>query len=544
MDSSIQDQPISRLDSAFSNFLTQRSVINVKQKAALQSLLENLSYQQSQGHSCIHLDHAEIQLILASGLTAEQQIAPLKLEQNRLYLYRYWFYENRLAEQIKGLLATAPPASYEPLINRYFIELIDETDWQKEAAILSIKQPFSIITGGPGTGKTTTVVKILALLQELATTEQHALHIALAAPTGKAAMRLQESIGFSKSSLPCSEKIKQLIPETVTTLHRLLGAQPPSPYFKHNASQPLVYDLVVVDEASMIDLALMSKLVDALKPNSRLILLGDKDQLASVESGAVLADLTSALPSHTIELKKSHRFQGDIKDLALAVNSQSVDDAWKLLNTESQQVALLSEDLVTYIAKQYTSYLAQIKNKADFTDIYAEFLQFQVLCSNRQGEFGVVEINHKVEEKLHQQNIIHITGQWYIGRPIMVMQNNAAMHLYNGDIGICLFDEGAGRLAVHFLRPDGSIKKVLPSRVPDHETVFAMTIHKSQGSEFDECLCVLPAEINPVLTKELIYTAITRAKSKLQIVSSYAVFSQALHRRVERTSGLFEKLSK
>jgi len=543
MDSSIQEQQLSRLDSAFSNFLTQRSSINVNQKIALQSLLEKLSYQLSQGHSCIHLDTSEIEIILESKLTSEQQIAPLKLEQNRLYLYRYWFYENRLAEQIKDLLPAALPSPYESLINRYFIELIDETDWQKEAAILSIKQPFSIITGGPGTGKTTTVVKILALLQELAVSEQQPLHIALAAPTGKAAMRLQESIGFSKSTLPCSEKIKQLIPETVTTLHRLLGAKPPSPYFKHDASQPLIYDLVVIDEASMIDLALMSKLVDALKPNSRLILLGDKDQLASVESGAILADLTAALPSHTVELKKSHRFQGDIKDLALAVNSQAVDDAWKLLNNESQQVTLLTENLVNYVANQYTFYLTQIKNKADFSTIYAEFHRFQVLCSNRQGEQGVIEINHKVEEKLHQNKIIHLSGQWYIGRPIMVTQNNAAMHLYNGDIGICLFDEDAGRLTVYFLRPDGSIKKVLPSRVPEHETVFAMTIHKSQGSEFDQCLCVLPTKTNPVLTKELIYTAITRAKTNLKIVSNYAVFSQALKRRVERTGGLFEKLA-
>ncbi len=544
MDISTQEQPLSRLDSAFSNFLTQRSSIDSKQEPVLEALLAKLSFEQSQGHSCIKLNASEKKLIVDSGLISDNEIAPLKLEDDRLYLYRYWSYENRLAEQIKALLTSKTPShNSESLINRYFIELIDETDWQREAAIKAINQSFTIITGGPGTGKTTTVVKILALLQELAATNHHSLHIALAAPTGKAAMRLQESIGFSKSALPCSEKIKQQIPETVTTLHRLLGAKPPSPYFKHDSSQPLAYDLVVVDEASMVDLALMSKLVDALKPGSRLILLGDKDQLASVESGAVLADLTTALPLNTVKLKKSHRFKGEIKDLAVAVNSQSFDTAWKLLDQNTQQIGLLADDLISYITQQYSTYLAKVHDKADFKEIYAEFGRFQVLCSNRQGEHGVVEINHKVEASFQQQNAIHISGQWYIGRPIMVMQNNANLQLYNGDIGICLFDKDSERLAVYFLRPDGSVKKVLPSRVPAHETVFAMTIHKSQGSEFDNCLCVLPATINPVLTKELIYTAITRAKTSLKISSSYAVFSQALQQRVERTGGLFEKLA-
>ncbi len=545
MDSSNIDQQFSRLDLAFSSFLAKRTLFDAKQKASFESLLARLSFQQSQGHSCIKLDESEKQLVIDSKLATELQPTPLKLEQDRLYLYRYWFYESRLAEQInRFVLASSQPKENISLVNRYFIELIDETDWQREAAIKAMNQSFTIITGGPGTGKTATVVKILALLQELAVKDLYPLHIALAAPTGKAAMRLQESIGLSKKSLPCSEKIKRTIPETVTTLHRLLGAKPPSPYFKHDSRHPLVYDLVVIDEASMVDLALMSKLADALKPGSKLVLLGDKDQLASVESGAVLADLTAALPLHSIELKKSYRFQGDIKELATAVNSQAVDEAWRLLTEKGAgQVALLNEDLIDFIAGRYASYLQKINDNAKFKDVITEFSQFQVLCSNRQGEQGAVDINQQVEAKLHQQNAIHISGKWYIGRPIMVTQNNAGLQLYNGDIGLCLFDKEAERLAVFFLRADGSIKKVLPSRVPQHETVFAMTIHKSQGSEFDECLCVLPPAINPVLTKELVYTAITRAKTKLKIACSYAVFSQTLQQRVERTSGLSEKLS-
>jgi exodeoxyribonuclease V alpha subunit len=355
-------------------------------------------------------------------------------------------------------------------------------------------------------------------------------------------MRLQESIGLSKQTLPCSETIKQHIPETVSTLHRLLGAQPPSPYFKHDSTHPLVYDLIVVDEASMVDLALMSKLLDAIKPTARLILLGDKDQLASVESGAVLADLTASLHKNTVELIKSHRFQGEIKSLADAVNNQDVDQAWHILEKNQEQVSLLEEDLIAYAAEQYTPYLLDINNNADFKTIFAAFTQFQILCSNRHGGYGVTEINKRIEEKLARQDKIKINGQWYVGRPVMVTQNNAVMQLYNGDIGLCLMDKVSGKHTVYFLRPDGSIKKVLPSRMPMHETVFAMTIHKSQGSEFDQCLCVLPDEINPVLSKELIYTAITRAKIKLKIRSSYAVFRQALLQKVERTGGLFEKL--
>ncbi len=546
MDNTFQDQPLSRLDSAFARFLTQRSTISESQKTALEALIANLSYQQSQGHTCIRLNESEQKLILAAELTADESTpTPLKLEHDRLYLQRYWLYETRLAEKIKILLdLPRKNDTNESLLSRYFIELIDETDWQREAAVKAMSQSFTIITGGPGTGKTTTVVKILALLQEhAAENSERPLHIALTAPTGKAAMRLQESIGFSKNNLPCSEIIKQQIPESVTTLHRLLGANPPSPYFIHDASHPLVYDLVVIDEASMIDLALMSKLIDALKPTSSLILLGDKDQLVSVESGSVLADLTAALPLNTVELKKSHRFQGEIKDLAIAINQQDFIQAWALLNQTGKQIGLLTEDLISYIAKQYASYLTKVNRNADFTEIYTEFSQFQVLCSNRQGEHGTITINHQVEEKLQQQNKIHMSGQWYVGRPIMVTQNNASTQLYNGDIGICLLDSERDRLTVYFLKPDGSIKKVLPSRVPEHETVFAMTIHKSQGSEFNECLCVLPHTINPVLTKELIYTAITRAKTTLKIASNYAVFSQALQRRVERTGGLFEKLT-
>ncbi|TAN66988.1 MAG: exodeoxyribonuclease V subunit alpha [Methylobacter sp.] len=542
-----EPRSFSRLDVAFARFLSQRTDFDPIQKQAFEAIVMTLSYEQNQGHSCIQIDEQTQALLLASGLaksnpTSQSSPLPLIIEQNRLYLHRYWYYENRLAMQIKTMTKDEHTVEkLDVMLDRYFDtgEIIDD---QREAAKMAAQQSFCIITGGPGTGKTFTVVKILALLQELA---EQTLVIALAAPTGKAAMRLQESIGFSKAKLPCSDEIKNRIPETVSTLHRLLGAMPPSPYFRHHADKPLVYDLIVIDEASMVDLALMSKLIDALKPGARLILLGDKDQLASVESGAVLADLAIAktLQSNVYTLKKSHRFGGVIKELAEAVNLQQDELAWQILSDGADAaVQCLDADLIDYVAAQQADYLQLIKAGAGFEQVYQAFSRFQVLCSNRQGNNSVADINYRVEQKLAEQKRIDLSGLWYPGRPVMITQNNPALHLYNGDIGICMTDSfDTGRLMVFFQRADGSIKKYLPARVPHCETVFAMTIHKSQGSEFEEVLIVLPEAVNPVLTKELLYTAITRAKKTIKLVAEEVVFKATVRQKIERVTGLVDK---
>ena len=548
-----EKQPFSRLDMVFARFLSERSLLDSSQKQAFENIVMSLSFEQSQGHSCIQIDDEAKTLIIASGLALidtnshdTSTTLPLAIEQDRLYLHRYWLYESRLAQQLSKItqlkVSNKPKttADFSALLDKYFGNS-ETIDWQRAAATMAINQAFCMITGGPGTGKTTTVVKILALLQELS---DQPLLIALAAPTGKAAMRLQESIGFNKAALPCIAAIKSAIPESVTTLHRLLGAKPPSPYFRHNAKQPLVYDLVVVDEASMVDLALMSKLVDTLKPGARLILLGDKDQLASVESGAVLADLTTALPQQTLELQKSHRFDEDIKNLATAINQQQDLEAWRLLQTGNKNIALLETDLIDYISKQQIDYLRLITARAEFSDIYKAFNRFQALCATRLGKNSVSDINHAVELSLSNKKLIHLSGLWYCGRPIMITQNNAALQLYNGDIGICLRDkEQEDQLRVFFQRADGSIKKYLPARIPHCETVFAMTIHKSQGSEFEEVLIILPETISPVLTKELLYTAITRAKKTIKLVANEAVFSSTVRQRVQRVTGLINRFS-
>lgn len=536
------DIQFSRLDYAFSQFLMQHSTLDSKQGEKFAIILLRLSHAQNHGHSCIALNGAERKIVLTSSMADASGNLPLVLEKNKLYLQRYWNYECQIAKKLVSLSCRkSVNRGLDSLIDQYFpVSYENEIDWQKQTAIAAVESPFTFVTGGPGTGKTTTVVKILALLQESA---RHSLSIALAAPTGKAAVRLQGAIVQSKHDLPCSESIKHQIPEQVVTIHRLLGARPPSPFFKYNADSPLPQDIIVVDEASMIDLPLMSKLMSALKKNARLILLGDKDQLASVETGSVLADLTGALPAYTQELKKSYRFSGHIKLFAEAVNQQKGLLAWEILEQNYNDVCLLQEEIISYIVDKQVEYLQLIADNADFMQVYMAFNKFQVLCANRQGLYSVEDINYRVIQALKDKKIIQGSSDWwYAGRPILITKNDAVLHLFNGDIGICMADdENAGQLMVFFLLADGSVRKYLPARLPNCETVYAMTIHKSQGSEFDEVLVLLPEVINTILTKELIYTAITRAKKVVKVLTKKVVFLETLERKVERSSGLADR---
>ncbi len=539
-----KQQTFKRIDFAFSAFLAEKSNFQAEEKKRFKLILNQLSNAKSQGHSLLVLTGEEKIIVQSSELADDTGMQPLVLENNELYLQRYWQYECELAKQIQILTAqNATTVDTEILLEQYFPEKTDqETDWQKVAANAAITNSFSIITGGPGTGKTTTVVKILGLLQELALPNE--LNIALVAPTGKAAMRLKESLIQSKLKLQCSAQILNLIPDNVITIHRLLGTQRFSPYFKYNKNHKLAFDLIVVDEASMIDLPLMSKLVGALKESARLILLGDKDQLASVETGTVLADLSAALPKYTQELKKSYRFSGAIKQLAIEINQQNAEQAWQVILDAGDGVALLESDLIEYIANKQAEYLNLIANKADFISIYNAFNTFQVLCATRKGAFSIDDINKRVGSALKDAKKISGLGEWYSGRPILITQNSPALNLYNGDIGICLADESNnGQLIVCFLLADGSVKKYFPARLPHCETVFAMTIHKSQGSEFDEVLLVLPEMESAILTKELIYTAITRAKKSVKLVAKKTIFIDAINKKIDRQSGLIKRLS-
>ena len=552
---------------------------------------------------------------------------PLVLIGHRLYLRRYWRYERQVERAINQRFAESqkiveqlPEADFKSTLNDLFPPTdLGKTDWQKIACALAARSAFSIITGGPGTGKTTTVVRLLALLQSIALNKdaERPLQIRLAAPTGKAAARLKESISGAIDKLPGfvqdNPALKASIPNEVTTLHRLLGTRPDSRIFRHDARNPLPLDVLVIDEGSMVDLEMMAAMLLALPAHARLVLLGDKDQLASVEAGSVLGELcrraqqghflpetahwikemtgnsiddalidAGGLPldQHIVVLRESYRFDAfsGIGQLASAVNAgntENINAVWAhryadlfrydLQNLDDgrlESILLgLSSDENT--PQGFASYLGVVRNErpeidADKTnfDIWAaEALKthgkFQLLCALRNGPFGVSGMNQRIEALLNKHQLIHPTGTWYEGRPVLVTRNDYRLGLMNGDIGIALSypvrNKASGKLGwstrVAFPKGDGTagIHWVLPSRLVSTETVFALTVHKSQGSEFDHCALLLPPERNPVLTRELVYTGITRGKLWFSMicVGNNLIVDEASSRTVQRSGGLF-----
>lgn len=601
-------------------------------------------------------------------------VCPLVLQGPRLYLHRYWRYEQQVKAAIQarlclpglgdgmdagaqtrlmpvltaGLGVLFPPAGGQPA----------RADWQKMACALVARHRFGLITGGPGTGKTTTVVRLLALLQMLAKEAQGCfLQIGLAAPTGKAAARLNSSISgaiekLSLAGLPGGEAIRQAIPSTVLTLHRLLRSRRGTRHFRHDARHPLPLDVLVIDEASMVDLDMMAAVVQALPADARLVLLGDKDQLASVEAGAILGELcaqaqeghywpeTAAwvtqvtgeridaglqdadgrlLDQGIAMLRHSHRFRADsgIGRLAAHVNAgeaEAVRGLWQQPGAQAdirriivadearrglRQLVIAGWGQVVSPARAWpdasrrgnpdtaggaddavdTSRSAETADQdhgAGAAMGYAHYLQvllrarpevsgleapamdaaldawaqqvlaahgrFQLLAALRQGPWGVEQLNRQMAQWLQQQGLIESSEGWYEGRPVMVTQNDYELQLMNGDVGIALMRPGLG-LRVAFAGEPGAapIRWVLPSRLQAVETVFAMTVHKAQGSEFDHAALAVPAELSPVLTRELVYTAITRARRFFTLCgpgSLEAVFEAAIRRRVLRASGL------
>lgn len=533
------EQNFSRLDHAFARFMAKRCGLQKPEQEQFEHLMKKLSAMQLGGHSCLPVSDEEEYLLSSSSLVSATDATAFIVDNHCLYSQKYWVYETRLAHQLFSLSQHHyENADIHNICDRYF-DAADKGNSQHQAALQAVSHALSIITGGPGTGKTTTVVKILAILQEL---NECKLHIALSAPTGKAAMRLQESINLSQQKLPASEHILQSIPNQVFTLHHILGALPPTPHFKHHAENPLPFDVLVVDEASMVDLPLMSKLVDALKPGGRLILLGDQNQLASVETGKVLNDLTQAFAEQTQRLNQTYRFSGPIKELAEWVNAQQAEPAWQLLKSNQENVDVLSGSALEFATDHYQAYWQLLNDNADHNALFEAFNQFRVLCANKHGEGSVNQINYHIESTLTQH---HSAQTWYHGKPVMVTENNYALQLFNGDIGLCLQDgQRENQLSVFFQMPDGQIKRILPGRMPAHETAFAMTIHKSQGSEFSRLLIVMPDAFNPVLSKQLLYTAITRAKQHVTLSCSETIFKQTVSQSIYRHSGLADKINR
>jgi exodeoxyribonuclease V alpha subunit len=500
-----------------------------------------------EGHSCLEVQDRDADLLWQSPLVSAASQTPLIVHNGRLYLHRYFSYERELAGRLK-VLATADTAgsghaSLAPMMELLFPVPEGEVDFQRRAAELCLEKSLAIISGGPGTGKTTTVVKIICLLLAASGTE---LRIALGAPTGKAAMRLGESIRTSLPSLPVAPEIKSAVPTEAQTLYRLLQVNRATAGFRHDRTNPLPHKVIVVDEASMVDLALMSRLVESIPTGSHLILLGDKDQLASVESGAVLTDLIRGLPHNQVILQKSFRFDSNIKQLAEAINDGDHRRAWAVLqDREIPQLRQRNDDFIAMVVGRFESYLTQVQRCDGSQEQVRALLRllnsFRVLCGVHHGVRGVTGVNMAVEQAMVRRGFGCRPGTWYGGRPVLITANDYSLELFNGDVGLCL-EDGKGGFLVWFEKGDGRLQRYPPFRLPQCETVYAMTIHKSQGSEFAEIMVVLPEEENPVLTRELLYTGITRARKEITVISSEAIFAKALARTVNRSSGLFDML--
>jgi exodeoxyribonuclease V alpha subunit len=561
----------------------------------LERAAELVSRWQEAGHVCLPLARAGIgsapeRLRATRVVGGPGEFKPMILDNaGRLYLQRYWQYEQRVAQGIRARLRKCDEID-APLLDAALIRFFGPNSAQNaqaQAARAAVEKMFSVITGGPGTGKTRTALIVVALLAEQFAAAGAPLRIALAAPTGKAAARLRESLTRTAGTLP-DEALRAALPSLETrTLHRLLGALPESPYFRHNEQQPLPVDAVIVDEASMIDLALFAKLVAALPAHTRLILLGDKDQLASVQAGYVFGDICDevvagasspapALRAHIIELTENFRFheRSGIGKLRRLINRGAADEALALLRAadgieirreqlpEPDRLPARIRDVVLgtavfaattrgetgdlFAQAARTNGFRRYLSATDPGVALGEFNQFRILCAVRHGPFGVENINRLVENALAAAGLIDpAVGRFYAGRPVLIVRNDATLKLFNGDVGLILPDpEAHDELRAFF--PDGEggggVRRVLPARLPPHETVFAMTAHKSQGSEFSRVLVILPDRTLPVVTRELVYTAATRATDSVELWLRDEVFRDALARKIERASGLRDLL--
>ena len=538
-------------------------------------------------------------------------------EQPLLYLRRYWLHEQQVARIVLER-SVSSQAIDEALARQWLGRLFDsaddqdgslaEVDWQKLACAIALRASLTVITGGPGTGKTYTAARLLALLFAMHHEPQR-LRVALAAPTGKAAARLQQSIDASLHELSTRLGEELDLPALTKrigmarTLHALLGARSDTRQFQFNASHLLDVDILIVDEASMIHLEMMSALLQAMPPGSKLILLGDKDQLASVEAGAVLGDLcrdaslgcyskhtadyvqrvagqilppeffatenqATALSQQTVMLRKSRRFGGQIGQLALAVNSGNGELAKHLITHDATGVlhCTVHPSVATVLdlavrgrpggTACYADYLRLVNARpktvvmnSALHDIWVKsvlvaFERFRILCAVHEGDWGTHSLNQKIQQALTDANLLKPRGEWFAGRPVMVTRNDPELGVINGDVGVALQSGTGNPLRVYFLDGD-RLRSVGVNRLAHVETAFAMTVHKSQGSEFLHTALVFPQGGAKVLTRELVYTGITRARETITLIEGQTgLLQQAIARQSQRASGLGIQLQK
>lgn len=524
------------------------------------------------------------------ALTAAATDAPLVFEQvdgqpGLLYLRRYREYESRLAANLQRIAVQPLQSDGTEAVQDVFAALFPQAatgeDRQARAAALALRRALLLVTGGPGTGKTTTITRLLVLRIAQAMHAGLPLpRIALAAPTGRAAERMAESLRRAVQAVleaGVDPALCAALPDTASTLHRLLGTIPDSPRFRHHADNPLTLDVLVVDEASMVDLPLMCKLVEAVADGTQLILLGDADQLPSVEAGDVLAAILGAagpgdalraddaqalhpllgdampidpvdtgLRGHRVQLLRGYRQDADfdLAPLAEAVRNGDAATALELLRGGTLRGVSFHEDTLDPFELRRDALLAHWRSLADAPDpatALARAQQLRLLTAVREGPQGARGLNARVEELLSGRRT-GPTPAWFHGRLLLVTENSYRHRLFNGDIGICLRDDNGALMAWFAGDASGDVRAFHPAALPAHESAFAMTVHKSQGSEFDEVWLQLPRNDSRVLSRELVYTAITRARSRLHIAGNAQVLRDALARHAVRMSGLAWRL--
>lgn len=475
--------------------------------------------------------------------------SPLVVDRGRCYLHRYWAAEQRVAERVHGAATLAPieGANVDATFARLFPTPKDgSTDRQADAARAVLRSKLTLLSGGPGTGKTTTVARILALLLA----HDDTLECVLAAPTGKAAARLSESLREQAVRLDVPEALREkLTTIEARTIHRVLGFSPRTGKFRYDAEKPLPCDVLVVDEASMVDLLQMDALLGAVPQHARILLVGDKDQLASVEAGFVFGDLceiasSSALRDGAVELDVSWRFKSQPGIAALAEAVRAGDAARAVAavdgaHGDARLVPLPADP--TEMIHALASVVDSVVEATTPAAALAALASFRVLTPTRRGPHGVEALNRLVEREIvergHSKN-----GDWYVGRPVLVTQNDYDVELFNGDIGVAFPDDETASLRVWFPAA-GGLRSIAPGKLPPHETAWAMTVHKSQGSEFDSVMFVLPERESPMLSRELVYTAVTRARRILTVYGAAATLAAAVERKSERVSGLRDLLA-
>jgi exodeoxyribonuclease V alpha subunit len=503
-------------------------------------------------------------LVATDGTTRR----PLCLEGSRLYLDRYWRQELAIAAGLTDRSGIAPAVDEEALgrgLDRLFDAAQDHH--QRAAAAAAVRCGFAVVAGGPGTGKTTTVARIVALLDEQATAAGlRPPRIALAAPTGKAAARLEEAVHAAARTMPVAADARaRLLATPAVTLHRLLGWRPGTrSRFRHDRTNRLPHDVVIVDETSMVSTSMMANLVDAVGAETRLILVGDPDQLASVEAGAVLGDIVgpaladdgapppSPIAAGIVVLRHVHRYGGDIAELAGAIQRGDVGRALDVLRRGDGNVEWIAgDDVPDAVATALAPVRARVVDAGRRLTAAAEagdaraaldaLREVRVLCAHRRGPFGVSGWTAHVEHWLAGAiDGYGDGGNWYLGRPLLVTTNEHALRLYNGDTGVIVRGRRGGAVAV--FERGGTIVEISPRRIAAVDTVHAMTVHKSQGSQFGTVAVVLPEPTSSILTRELLYTAVTRAQEHLVVVGSEASVRAAVARPIARATGLRDRL--